>query len=631
MTTMGETARKSLISRLFNGIWGVIVWAYRLLVIGMVVLSLTLLWLAWGGKRGAVSIENNVALVIAPTGALVEQLDQDPAQQFAEEFNGDLPSQTVLRDLIEALDFAKDDPRISRVVLKLDNLQSAGLAQLEELNAAVERFRAVGKPVHAYAPSYGQAPYFVAAHADDISVDPLGGVDLEGLSSYQNYFKDALDKLGVKVNVFRVGEYKAAVEPFLRNDMSEEAKAANREWLGDLWSRYDAVTGQARQLPATAIDGYVRSFANGMDAANGDAAQWALTSKLVTHIETLADFRKRLGEKVGEDKDTGSFRQVWYGDYLANERLAKRGSSLTKAADSRIALVVVQGEIVDGNGEPGQAGGDVIYDLLDEARRDEGVIAVVLRVNSPGGSVFASEQIRRAVQALRADGKPVVASMSSVAASGGYWISMAADHIVAHESTITGSIGIFGLIPTIEGPLEKLGIHTDGVGTTPLAGAFRIDRPLSPAVSRIVQSSIEKGYRDFINGVADGRGLKSEDVDRIARGRVWSGLKAKELGLIDSFGGLDAAVSEAAKLAQVEEGRYTLDELHPAAASPLKLLAQLLNRGVISMSAATDVTSLLNEAKKIRALRQLVGWMNDPQGAYARCFCAVELSGSRLH
>ncbi|MES2884684.1 MAG: signal peptide peptidase SppA [Pseudomonadota bacterium] len=625
---MSETARRSLISRFFNGLWSIIVWGYRLVVIAMLCVSLTLLWLAWGSK-GTAAIETNVALVIAPSGELVEQIDQDPAQQFAEQFNGEPPSQTELGDLIEALDLARDDNRIPLAVIKLDRLDGAGLAQLEELNAAIDRFRATGKTVHAYAPSYAQGAYYVAAHADDISVDPLGGVDLEGLSSYQNYFKDALDKLGVKVNVFRVGEYKSAVEPFLRNDMSEEAKAASSEWLGDLWTRYGSTTGAARELAPDAIDSYVRNLPEAMQQANGDAAQLALASKLVSHVETLADFRKRLSATVGEDEETGSFRQVWYGDYLASARLAQEGKKLVNSDEPRVALVVVQGEIVDGIGEPGQAGGDVIYDLLDEARRDAGVAAVVLRVNSPGGSVFASEQIRRAVQALRADGKPVVASMSSVAASGGYWISMAADHIIAHESTITGSIGIFGLIPTIDGPLEKLGIHTDGVGTTPLAGAFRIDRPLSPEVERIVQSSIEKGYRDFINGVAAGRGLKAEEVDRIARGRVWSGLKAKELGLIDSFGGLDAAVGKAAALAQLTEGQYRLDELRPEAPTPFKILAQLLGQGAIRMGLMGDMAGLFKELRQMRELRGLMGWMNDPNGSYARCFCAVELGGPR--
>jgi protease-4 len=624
---MSETTRRPLIVRFFNGLWNVVVWGYRLVVIALLGLSLTLLWLTLGKGGGGATIENNVALVIAPTGELVEQVDQDPAQQFAEQFNGEPPSQTALGDVIEALDTAREDPRIPLAVLKLDHLDGAGMAQLVEINAAIARFRASGKTVHAYAPFYNQGAWFVAAQADDISVDPLGGVDLEGLSSYQNYFKDALDKLGVKVNVFRVGEFKSAVEPFLRNDMSEEAKLANREWLGDLWTHYGQAAASARKLPGGAIDQYVATLPEALEATKGDSARLALDTKLVTHVETLAEFRKRLTARTGEDEEIGSFRQVWFGDYLAATRLSEQGSKLVAADLPRIAVVVVQGEIVDGVGEPGQAGGDVVYDLLDEARRDEGIAAVVLRVNSPGGSVYASEQIRRAVQALRADGKPVVASMSSVAASGGYWVSMATDHIVAHESTITGSIGIFGLIPTIDGPLEKLGIRTDGVGTTPLAGAFRLDRPLNPAVGRIVQASIEKGYRDFIGGVAEGRGLTPEAVEAVAQGRVWSGAKAKELGLVDAFGGLDAAVAKAAELAELPTDGYRLDEIKPMPASPVQVLVDILGQSVRAMGMGEAMQRLLVRMVPVTDLARLTGWMNDPNGAYARCFCAVDVTG----
>ena len=506
-------------------------------------------------------------------------------------------------------------------VVKLDGLNSAGLAQLEELNAAIDRFKASGKPVHAYAPSYEQSHYFVAAHANDISIDPLGMVAVEGLSSQQMYFKDALDKLGVVVNVFRVGEYKSAVEPFIRNDMSAEAKTANLDWLGDLWNRYGSLTSVARQLPTDSIDQYVNGMAAGMQRLQGDAAAYAKEAKLVTHIETLSEFRQRMAETVGMDEDLGSFRQIWSEDYLR----AVHSSRKHPPAQSQIALVVVQGEIVDGPGQPGYAGGDTIADLLDEARRDDQVAAVVLRVDSPGGSVYASEQIRRAVQALKADGKPVVASMSSVAASGGYWVSMAADKIIAHESTITGSIGIFGLVPTIDKPLEKLGIHTDGVGTTTLAGAMRIDRPLTPEVKAIIQSSIEKGYRDFINGVAEGRSLQPEAVDRIARGRVWSGLKAKELGLVDGFGGLDAAVTAAAELAELDSGSYELDERHPGMSTPLQTLLHFFGQAAVQSQALGSLSGLVRQLSQAPELRSSLAWINDPRGAYARCFCAVNL------
>lgn len=619
---MSESVRRSLISRLFHGLWNVIVWGYRLIIIVLVICSIFAIWL---GSRGGppVTVENNVALVIAPTGALVEQVSQDAAKRFAEQFSGEPPSQTLLRDLIDAIDAAKDDPRISLAVIKLDGLSSAGMAQMEELNAAIDRFKSNGKPVYAYGASYEQSHYFIAAHADEISLDPFGMVSVEGLASYQNYFKDALDKLGVEVNVFRVGEYKSAVEPFTRNDMSEDAKAANRDWLGDLWTRYGMLVGTARKLPVTAVDGYVSGFATGLQKADGDAAIYAKNSKLITRVETLQQFRKRVAEKVGMDDDLGSFRQIWFGDYLRATRHNKKPVT-TADGDNHIALVVVQGEIVDGDGEPGQAGGDTISELLDQARRDDNVAAVVLRVDSPGGSVYASEQIRRAVQALRADGKPVVASMSSVAASGGYWVSMAADQIIAHESTITGSIGIFGLIPTIDKPLAKIGVHTDGVGTTPLAGSLRIDRPLSADVKLVVQAVINKGYRDFINGVAEGRGLKPENVDKIARGRVWSGLKAQKLGLVDSFGGLDTAVKKAAELAQIPDGAYQLDELLPDTGSPAQALMQFFGKTALSVGASDSLSGMLSRLVQAREVHDLLSGLNDPRGVYARCYCTVD-------
>ena len=407
---MSEAARRPLIVRFFNGLWTAVVWFYRLLVIAMLMVSLGLLWMSARDSSKAL-VEDNLALVIAPSGELVEQIDLDPAQRLAEEFAGEEPSQTLLRDLVEALDRAATDDRIRLAVIRMDGLAGAGLAQLEELGAAVARFKAAGKPVHAYAPYYEQGHYLVAAQATDVSVDPLGLVAVEGLSSRQLYFKEALDKLGVEVNVFRVGEYKSAVEPFTRNDMSDEARAANRDWLGDLWSRYGMLAAEARRLPPGSIDRYVRGFADGMTRLRGDSAAYAKEAGLVTHIETLQQFRERVGAEVGMDDDIGSFRQIWSDDYLR----AARATLPHPGDDRRIALVVVQGEIVDGPGEPGLAGGETISGLLDEARRDEGVSAVVLRVDSPGGSVFASEQIRRAVQALRADGKPVVASMASVA------------------------------------------------------------------------------------------------------------------------------------------------------------------------------------------------------------------------
>ncbi|TXH03445.1 MAG: signal peptide peptidase SppA [Nevskiaceae bacterium] len=607
---------RSLLGRLGGWIWGLVSGLYKLLVVLSTIVVIGLLWLAFRGGT-PVKVEDNVALVIAPTGALVEQLDHEPGRAFLENIAGDQPSQTLLRDLIEALEEGARDSRIRFAVLKLDGLTSASLPQLEELGDAVQDFRQAGKKVIAYGPWYEQDEYYLAAQADEVVLDPMGMVNIEGFSAYNNYFKDALDKLGVQVNVFRVGEYKSAVEPFIRNDMSPEAKAADRVWLGNLWSDYGETVSEARQLPETAVTDYVDSFAAGMKKYDGDAAAYAKNAGLVTSVETLSQFRKRMGAIVGIDPDHGSFRQINERDYL---RAVRHERSKKKKQDKdEIALVVVQGEIVDGDGRPGEAGGDTIADLLDQARRDDDVAGVVLRVDSPGGSVWASEQIRREVQALREAGKPVVASMSSVAASGGYWVSMAADQIWAHNSTITGSIGIFGLIPTIDKPLEKLGVHTDGVGTTTLAGGFRIDRPLSPEAAVIIQSQINKGYRDFIGGVAQARKLTVAKVDEIARGRVWSGGDAQDLGLVDELGGLQDAADAAAKLAGLGPDDYELQEMEPDHPFSAKFLSDFY--GHVGLSAVPGVPQW---AHRLLARMDVVGqldWLNDPRGMYAYCFC----------
>ncbi|MGH8516470.1 MAG: signal peptide peptidase SppA, partial [Panacagrimonas sp.] len=435
-------------------------------------------------------------------------------------------------------------------------------------------------------------------------------------------FKDALDKLGIKVNVFRVGEFKAAVEPFIRNDMSEEAQRANEEWLGDLWHDYGAQVAKGRNVKEDTMQQYVGGFRAGIEKHRGDAAAYAKEAGLVTHVESLQEFRKRIGAIVGIDEEHGSFRQIHYGEYL---RAVNHGKSApdTDTAGNQIGLVVVQGEIVDGVGEPGQAGGETIAGLLEEARRNDDVAAVVLRIDSPGGSAWASEQIRREVKALQAEGKPVVASMGTVAASGGYWVAMDANQIWASESTITGSIGIFGLIPTIDQPLEKLGVHTDGTGTTPLAGSFRIDRPLSEDVAAIFQNQVEKGYRDFIEGVATGRKLELAKVESIAQGRVWSGADAKGFGLVDSFGGLEDAAKAAAALAELAEGDWSLEEISPQPAFPGGLLGQFF--GLIREQ--VGIGAMVREHPVLQALDRAdaAGWLrrfNDRRGIYAHCMCA---------
>ena len=619
---------KSLFGRVFGFIWTVAVSIYRLTVIVGLVIFAGLLWVAFQGGK-PVKVENNIALVVAPTGFLVEQRDREPGQQFLEDLSGEPPSQSVLRDVVTALEEGAKDPRIAFAVIKLDGMVAAGLPQLQEVAEAEKVFQAAGKKVIAYGPWYDQDQYYAAAQANEVVMDPMGMVALEGYSVYSNYFKEGLDKLGVAVNVFRVGEYKSAVEPFLRNDMSAEAKAANLEWLGDLWRDYGKGVATARKLPEGAATDYVDKLRASLEQSKGDAAQYAKTAGLITHIETLQQFRARMGEKVGIDHDHGSFRQINYHDYLrAREQEQKK---LGAAANNKIALVVVQGDIVDGPGEQGVAGGDTISDLLDEVRRDSDVAAVVLRVNSPGGSVWGAEQIRRQVQHLRQDGKPVVASMSSVAASGGYWVSMDADEIWAHDTTITGSIGIFGLLPTIDKPLQKLGIHTDGVGTTRLAGALRLDRPISAEWSAIIQSQIDRGYQDFIGGVAKARKLPLEKVDEMARGRVWSGEDAKALGLVDQIGGLGGAVSAAARLAKLAPGSYKLEEFAPELSWASKFISRFTGsiKLAAGLAAVPGVPGWAGQLLEHNQVTGLLRWLNDPRGMYAHCLCTP--SSGRIH
>jgi protease IV len=617
-------ASRSLLGRLFGALWALIDAAFKLTVVLLVTVVAIAIWAALKGG-GPARMEDNVALVVYPSGELVDSTDVDPAQRFVEELIGERPTQTPLRDLTDALEKGAEDPRITLAVLKLDELSGAGLGQLQELGAAVRAFRAKGKPVYAYGQFYDQGHYLVAANADHVGLDPMGIVYLDGLDVYQTYLREALDKLGVNVHVFRVGEYKSAVEPFERNNMSPEAREANREWLNDLWQVYGREVARARQLPETAVHDYSLGLPTGLARLEGDGAELARSAKLVDALETLQEFRARIAEKVGWESDSGTFRQVHHREYLGT--LERERRLQPAAAERTIALVVIQGEIVDGDSEPGLAGADTMSRLLTAARENDEVAAVVLRVDSPGGSVFASEQIRREVRALQAEGKPVVVSMSNVAASGGYWVAMDADEIWAHDATITGSIGIFGLWPTIEKPLAKLGIHTDGLGTTPLAGALRPDRPLTPEAATVFQTQIERGYRLFVEGVAQARELPVEKVRDIARGRVWSGADALALGLVDQIGGLQQAVAAAVRLAGLEAETHRLQEFKDEREFPLQKMLDILGTSV--RAGLLPGVRIPEALKPVQRAAEGLRWLDDPRGVYAHCFCRPSMGGLR--
>ena len=538
---------------------------FNLLFLALLVLVLGLMF--GGGKLAPIGERST--LVIEPEGRLVEQFSCDAlSRNIARATNSDDCREVRLRDLLRALDAARTDKRIERVVLRLDDLQPSGFASLREVAAAIARVKAAKKQVIAHGDNYSQGQYLLAAQADEVYLDPMsqGGVMLEGLASYRQYFREGLqDKLGVDMHLFKVGEYKSAAEPYILDAASPESKEADLFWMNDIWQRMLADAGKARGIAPATLGALADALPEEVAAVKGDLAKLALDKKLVDGLKTREQVEDLLVERgVADDGALGGFRQVALDTYLQH----LDGALPQADARPQVAVVVAEGAIAGGELPPGQVGGESTSLLLRDARDDDNVKAVVLRVNSPGGEVFASEQIRREVAALKQAGKPVVVSMGDVAASGGYWISMNADRIYADPSTITGSIGIFGLFPTIDRTLGKIGVRTDGVSTAKYAGAFDITRPLDPGVATTIQSVIEKGYRDFTGKVAQARGRSVEQVDAVARGRVWSGMQAKERGLVDVLGGLDAALADAAARAKLGkpatwQARYIEDSATP--------------------------------------------------------------------
>jgi len=533
--------------RFFRGLWRALDFSRRAVL--NLVFVLILLVLFAGLASNAPRLEPRSVLVIAPRGAIVEQYTSDAGDRAIARLTGDELNETQLRDLLAALDAAATDPHIERVLLLPDQVGSAGGATLQEFGAALDRFRQSGKEVIAYGDAFDQRGYALATHADRIYLHPEGAVLLSGLARYRTYFKDAFEKLGVEPRLFRVGEFKSAGEPYIRNDASDEAKEADLYWMNDVWQRYLGDVAQARKLDAGAIAKGIDTLVEDVAGAGGDLAQLALKGGLVDELKTRDQVREILMQKGVVDDAHHTFRHVDLDQYLA----IVRAREVFKSGGAQVAVVVAQGEIMSGDQPAGQIGGDSTSRLIRKAREDEAVKALVLRVDSPGGEVFPSELIRREVELTRAAGKPVVASMGDLAASGGYWISMNADQIIASPSTITGSIGIYGLWFSFPETMSKLGLSTDGVGTTWIAGAFDPTRAFDARVGSLIQSVINRGYDQFIGRVAQARDKSPEEIDKVARGRVWTGAQALERGLVDRLGLLPDAIGEAAKRAGLDD------------------------------------------------------------------------------
>lgn len=573
-------------------------------------------------------VPGSAALVIQPSGRLVEQLSGDPFSRALGELTGDAEPQTLVRDIVEGLEFARDDARITSVVLDLSSMPGGGLSKLSRVASAISDFRGSGKPVIAKADYFSQGSYYLAAHADEIYMHPEGVLALYGFGAYLNYFKDALDKLQVDWNVFQAGTYKSAVEPFTRNDMSDADREALSNVLDQLWELYKTDIETARSLEPGTIDSVLRDLVASVESTDGDLAQIALDFGFVDGLWTRGQIRSRMIEVAGKNGAESGYPVVGLDQYLRQMRIVKGN----RAKEQNVGVVIAAGEILYGDRDPGMIGGDSTARLLRQARDDDSVKAVVLRVDSPGGSLLASQVIRDEVEALKEAGKPVVASMSSVAASGGYWVSMSADRVLATPYTITGSIGVFGMYGTYERSLGALGISTDGVATTPWAGQLRPDRTMSEEGKAVFQAMIDRDYDDFVGHVADGRGMSPDVVDSIAQGRIWTGNDALSNGLVDELGELDDAIAVAASLADLDTDssglKFFEKKLDPTEQMMLNMMDNLGAWSVPLVRIRRPEPAVDRLASMVEDVLSPLMRFNDPNGIYSHCFCGFELSPS---
>ena len=588
--------------------------ACRVIVGNLIFLALIVLFLSILFYEGQKDLPDQAALILAPQGDIVIQKTET---MLSSRLMGEASrKETLLKDMIDVIDHAKDDQRVKVLVLDLHDMGNAATSKLADIGEALKRFKTSGKPIYASGDYYGQQQYYLAAHADHLYLHPMGGVVLTGYGIYRNYFKSALEKLMIQFHVFRVGTYKSALEPFLRDNMSEYAKEANLSWLSILWKAYTGSIAKLRGLQTAAVDNYINNVSVNLSAVNGDTAQLALDHGLVDALKTRDEFREELIALVGEDKDEMTINQIQFDDYL-NDIQPQRVQNRENA--SKVGVIVAKGVILDGVQPAGKIGGDTLTDVIRQARLDDAVKALVLQIDSPGGSALASEIIRRELELTRQSGKPVIVSMSSIAASGGYWIASSADEIWAAPSTITGSIGIYSAFATFEKSLDYAGVHSDGVGTTQVADGFDITRPLNPIIADSMEQVIQHNYQRFIKTVSEGRNLSLQDVEKIAQGRVWAGKTAKELGLIDQFGNLQDAVQSAANMANLKD--YDVIYIEQPLTAREKLTKRL-NRFLTA--AAKDILGSATHPavrfiKKLGPELEIMAELNDPQGVYAYC------------
>jgi protease IV len=612
----------SAIGGFFRGVWRGLDGLRR-------ILHLILLLLIFGFIVGAMSgsvpkLPAHGVLLLQPWGQIVEQRSGDPITIAFNQARGQGESQTLLWDLLDAIRGAAKDDRVTAIALQLDYLTGAGQPTLEEVSDAMREFRATGKKIVAYGTSITQAQYYLAAQADEIYLDPVGEVLIDGYAYYRQYYKGLLDKLGVDMHLFRAGQFKTGGEDMVRTDMSEQDRTEALAYLKGLWSGYQAAVTKARGLAPDVIEQYANGYIDALRSNAGDAARVALEAGLVTALKTEQQVNDRLIELAGDDGE-GSYPVIAYADYV---RVHHAERQLHNQGDGRVGVVVASGEIGDGEQPPGSIGGVTAAALLRDVRENDEIAAVVLRVDSPGGSATASEQIYREIEAIRAAGKPVVVSMGDVAASGGYYIAAPANKIFASATTITGSIGVYSAVPTLDRTLGKVGVTVDGVGTTALSGKMRLDRPLDPMLRDYLQLSVDRFYEVFVGHVAEGRGKTRDEIHAVAQGRVWTGADALTHGLVDTLGGYDDAVKAAAELANLPEG-YDVQRVEPELTWAEQLALQLrvgtahvtgrvLGPAIKQMSLQLGPLALLQEEYE-RVERQASAGK-----PLAYCFCTVQ-------
>jgi protease-4 len=608
------------VRRFFRGAWRVVDVSRRV-VLNLLFLLIVIAVIVAFARSGAVPLADKTALVLRIDGTIGEQKSGNLRSTALDQVRGEAVQKVQLRDILSALDAAAEDPKISSLVVVLDEMRPTGFSTLREMAAAIDRFKASGKKVVAWGSGYDQRQYYVAAHADEVYLHPLGMVYIAGFGSLRNYYKDALDKLGVTVNVVRVGTFKSAVEPFIANKPSAPALEADKFLFGGLWKTYVDAVEKERKLPAGSIMRGIDEAPERLAAVGGDDAKFALAEKLVDALKTRDELRALMIARGAKDDDENTFRQVSFDDYLGHVRQRVTGDA--------IGVVVAEGEIVDGQAPAGTIGGLSTANLIKKARDNKDVKALVLRVDSPGGSVLGSELVRRELEVTRAAGKPVVVSMGNTAASGGYWISTASDEIVADAATLTGSIGVFALLPTADQTLAKLGVHPAGVATTWRYNADDPRLPLDPRLAELIQKSVDHTYLDFTTKVAAARKTTPEKIDAVAQGRVWTGVQAKERGLVDTIGQFGDAVRSAATRAKLgDKPRILYIERDPG---KFAQLVSMLNAKVANLVGAeidARIGATVGVAPQlVRGAARDLGWVAEiaerrkPFAAVVHCLC----------